>query len=571
MKFLKNIIVPLIFCIFLVLIYGCDDDDGSAKIRVIHASYDAPAVDVYVNDVLEIPGLVYGDSSGYAKISDGSRTIKVVPAGETTPVVIETMLDLSDKSYTILAVDQLTEIEPIVSKDQRSSVSNKVKVRFIHASPDAPAVDIKVDSGTGTAVFSHVAFKDIEEYIEIEAGSYTFVVTPTGADTEVFKYNPVTLENGNVYSIVALGTIDALDDYDFIVRAFVDNDDGAVYVDLSDSNGSSSQLYQQRLSIGRALLEVQSTNVEEVLPYYSGDIEYHDPIVDIYGIQDMTSFLYQLLGASPDLVTIIEDETLVDDIYSATWIMSGGFLGVPYEAKGISIFKFRPNTTLVNYQRDYYSEGDIMATIPGLNEAIGGFRTYYRCAVDPTFVCPLDGLPSESATAQEFDATDTLQVLIAVDNRLHSSEQMNRDQLTVGRQLVEINAGNWTAVLPFLESDYEYHDPIVDIYGPATMTEFLGRLFAGSSDLYTTIEDETLFDGVYMATWTMSGEFNGAPFSAPGMSIVKFVDDTLMSYYSRDYYTEGDIMTGVPELADAVMGFRVYYRCAVDPSFVCPQ
>ena len=102
------------------------------------------------------------------------------------------------------------------------------------------------------------------------------------------------------------------------------------------------------------------------------------------------------------------------------------------------------------------------------------------------------------------------------------------------------------------------------------LAEFLGRLFAGSSDLYTTVEDETLVGGVYMATWTMSGMFNGAEFSAPGMSIVKFVDGTLQSDYSRDYYTEGDVMLGVPELEEAVQGFRVYYRCAVDPTFECP-
>jgi hypothetical protein len=199
-----------------------------------------------------------------------------------------------------------------------------------------------------------------------------------------------------------------------------------------------------------------------------------------------------------------------------------------------------------------------------------GFRSYYRCAVDPTFECPLDGLTSGSESGFAFEAPDNAQTLLGGDNRMLSSEQLHHDQLAVGRQLVEINAGNWTAVLPYLAGDYEYHDPIVDIYGPDTMAAFLGRLFAGSSDLYTTVEDETLDDGVYMATWTMSGMFNGAPFSAPGMSIVKFVDGTLQSYYSRDYYTEGDVMLGVPELVEPVEGFRVYYRCAVDPTFECP-
>ncbi|WP_299582973.1 nuclear transport factor 2 family protein [uncultured Sunxiuqinia sp.] len=322
-----------------------------------------------------------------------------------------------------------------------------------------------------------------------------------------------------------------------------------------DSKDHWARLHQERLEIGRALLEVQAPNVAEILPYYTDDIEYHDPIVDINGIQDMTAFLNQLIiGASPNLVTTVEDETLIDDIYSATWIMAGDFLGVPYQAKGISILKFLPNSSQVYYQRDYYSEGDIMATIPGLDQAIGGFRTYYRCSVDPTFECPFPPAPQNSENSQ-----------------LRSQSKLSSDQLVVGRQLVEINAENWTSVLPFLASNYEYHDPIVDIFGPETMAEFLGRLFAGSSDLYTTVEDETIVDDIYMATWTMSGEFNGAPFSAPGMSIVKFVEGTTQTYYSRDYYTEGDVMLGVPELAGAVQGFRDYYRSAVDPTYVSPE
>jgi hypothetical protein len=153
---------------------------------------------------------------------------------------------------------------------------------------------------------------------------------------------------------------------------------------------------------------------------------------------------------------------------------------------------------------------------------------------------------------------------------LNSQNKISNSQLEVGRLLVEINAENWTNVLSFLASNYQYHDPIVNIFGPDTMAVFLGRLFAGSSDLYTIIEDETIADDIYMATWTMSGKFNGAPISAPGMSIVKFVEGTTQTYYSRDYYTEGDIMLGVPELSDAVQGFRHYYRSAIDPTYVSP-
>jgi hypothetical protein len=92
-------------------------------------------------------------------------------------------------------------------------------------------------------------------------------------------------------------------------------------------------------------------------------------------------------------------------------------------------------------------------------------------------------------------------------------------------------------------------------------------LFVASSNLITTIEDETIADDIYFATWTMSGEFDGSAFSAPGMSIVKFVEGTTQTYYSMDYYTEGDIMLGVPQLAETVIGFRHYYREAVDPNY----
>ena len=166
----------------------------------------------------------------------------------------------------------------------------------------------------------------------------------------------------------------------------------------ASAESNSSSLNNERLEVGRALIEVTLDNLDSIIPYYTYDIEYHDPIVDVYGIGDMTEFLYRLFGSTPDLITTVEDETAIDGIYTATWTMRGIFIadpsdplnsGVPYEAKGMSIIKFRDKSTDVYYQRDYYSEGDIMIAIPGLDQAIGGFRVFYLCAVDPNFQCPL--------------------------------------------------------------------------------------------------------------------------------------------------------------------------------------
>ena len=154
----------------------------------------------------------------------------------------------------------------------------------------------------------------------------------------------------------------------------------------ASAESNSSRLNKERLEVGRALLEVTSANVDSIIPFYTDDIEYHDPIVDIFGINDMTVFLYQLFGSTPDLITTVHDEIAIDDTYTATWTMVGTFLirdeggnviigedgqpvGIPYEAEGMSIVKFHPKTTDVWFQRDYYSEADIMQ-----GRALLGFR-----------------------------------------------------------------------------------------------------------------------------------------------------------------------------------------------------
>ncbi len=159
---------------------------------------------------------------------------------------------------------------------------------------------------------------------------------------------------------------------------------------VASAQNDSSHINKVRKEIGRELIEMNQTNWQYLLQYYTDDIEYHDPIVDISGIGEMTGFLARLFGSSPDLITTIEDESCINDIYTATWTMTGNFAGVPYDAKGMSIIKFRPKDTQAYFQRDYYTEGDVMINIPGLDEAVGGFRYFYRCAVDPTFPGPCE-------------------------------------------------------------------------------------------------------------------------------------------------------------------------------------
>lgn len=223
---------------------ACSDDEAApmnpgtttnqASIRVVHTSHDAPAVDVWVNGAKAISNLAYGASSGYAVVNPGTVNVKVVPAGATSPVVIEANLPIEqNKRYSVLAMNTLARITPVVATD--ADAGAKAKVRFIHASPDAPAVDIKLNNGTGATLFSNTAFMGVRDFIEVDGGTYTLAVTAAGSSKEVVIFDKITLENGKMYSVVAHGTLDAGDNYPFGVRAFIDNGDGKLFADLQSA------------------------------------------------------------------------------------------------------------------------------------------------------------------------------------------------------------------------------------------------------------------------------------------------------------------------------------------------
>jgi hypothetical protein len=56
-----------------------------------------------------------------------------------------------------------------------------VAVRFIHLSPDAPAVDIAVKGGP--ILFKDIAFEKASTYLAVKPGAYDLEVRPTGTTT----------------------------------------------------------------------------------------------------------------------------------------------------------------------------------------------------------------------------------------------------------------------------------------------------------------------------------------------------------------------------------------------------
>lgn len=187
-----------------------NDASAGADLRVVHASANAPDVDITANDgaTPAIADLAFPNATAYLNLPAATYTFKVTPAGATEPVVIDADVPLaSGMAYTLLAVGALVNIEPLLLTDNNRSVATEAKVRLVHASTLAGNVDIYVVA-EGTAIananpaFTNIPFKAETGYVSLAAGEYDVVITPTGTKTEAIKAT-LTFANGEIYTAIA--------------------------------------------------------------------------------------------------------------------------------------------------------------------------------------------------------------------------------------------------------------------------------------------------------------------------------------------------------------------------------
>lgn len=213
MKRTISIFTSVVLAFALLTLSSCEDEEQItyANVLVTHASPDAPGVDLLIDDVkVNTQPLNYPNNTGYLEAETGTRNIKVNVTG-TSNTVINANLDLeADKYYSVFAVDQVSEITAIALVDDLTMpAAGKAHVRFVHLSPDAPAVDIAV-AGSGAVVFSNIEFKESTAFTPLDAGTYNLDVRVAGTTTVALVLPPVTLQAGKIYTAFAKGFLEGI-------------------------------------------------------------------------------------------------------------------------------------------------------------------------------------------------------------------------------------------------------------------------------------------------------------------------------------------------------------------------
>jgi hypothetical protein len=205
-KFVLGSLVALLAA--LLVVPAAFAQSGNAKVRVVHASPDAPAVDVFVNGNRTLTNVPFFTASDYLDLPAGTYRVQVSPTGQpaSAAVIDATATIEAGKAYTIAATGEVANIQPtIVVDDLTAPAAGKAKVKVYHFSPDAPAVDVKLKGGA--TLITNLAFPSGSDYLEVDAGSYDLEVTPNGDSTVVIDLAGTALEAGKIYSVFATNVV----------------------------------------------------------------------------------------------------------------------------------------------------------------------------------------------------------------------------------------------------------------------------------------------------------------------------------------------------------------------------
>ena len=180
-----------------------------SSFAVVHASPDAPNLNVYANGAIVVQNFTYGSDTGYYTVQPGTYSIQMVSATTSAALVNEDVIIAPSKAYSIFAIDSLNKIKAVAVEDNFTvPSSDSVRIRFFHFSPNAAAVDIVNGS---SVLFSNRSFNDqqtnttLAQFITIAAGTYNLGVNLAGTSTSVLSLPNTILQGGKVYTIYAKG------------------------------------------------------------------------------------------------------------------------------------------------------------------------------------------------------------------------------------------------------------------------------------------------------------------------------------------------------------------------------
>lgn len=220
----------------------------SSDVRIIHASHNAPAVDVYVFDGTNHDSIgsnrAYGELSGFTTVPEGTYTLEVYGAGN--PVTGTAAISLADvdipagERISVAIVGDFTAIgNPdtglrmlVLTEGFGSTSATESRIRLVHAGVDVGTVGVDLNSdGTPEAM--------VDRFESTDAAG---ISATAGERFSAGLYNGATRVTG-----FTLDNVPANEEYILIISGEFDRvpaTDGALQITGSSSTGFGPTIQQ---------------------------------------------------------------------------------------------------------------------------------------------------------------------------------------------------------------------------------------------------------------------------------------------------------------------------------------
>ena len=203
-----------------IFITACENVSGYTQptlVRVIDASYVAPAVNVTVNGTLIAANIGQGAITSYGPLAGSNSAVISVSATTGGPALLygNDYQFTAANQYSVFLVDSAaypSGYEFTVLQDQQiAAAAGHSSYRFLNQAINTGAVDVyMIPSGVKIAdavpLITALPVNGTPSYVSFISQNVTMVITPTGVTKPAYTSTPIFLTGGEVRTVLIVDT-----------------------------------------------------------------------------------------------------------------------------------------------------------------------------------------------------------------------------------------------------------------------------------------------------------------------------------------------------------------------------
>lgn len=191
------------------------------RYHVINLSPDLLPVDLFIDfRQVNTNPYIFGVDQGYFYIPSTDTPYQIRSAKNTGFTLLHSDRVLHPGAiYTLYLIGAVADnsLDTLSTVDTAASPpAGRGGIRFVNLSPTAlGGLDVYAN---GTKAFSAMVYKQVSAFVSVPAGNYDIQIDATGTTTILSELNPVTIQNGKLYTIYSYGYTSRADSAGFTSR-----------------------------------------------------------------------------------------------------------------------------------------------------------------------------------------------------------------------------------------------------------------------------------------------------------------------------------------------------------------